>query len=355
MIVYTSGTTGRPKGVTLSHKNCLTDARHVVMEMLLEDNHILMLIFPLFHSAAISIVFRTYYIGATLVMGNSTDPGEILRTMEREKVTDIIIVPTLLIALCNTPGVRNYDLTSLQLIIYGAAIMPVEQLKRAMDIFKCNFMNGYGTTEAAPTISVLKPPEHKIALADESHREMLASCGKAIVGVETKVVGPDDREVAPGELGELCARGENVMMGYWGKPEDTRIALRNGWLHTGDLVRMDEEGYIYIVDRLKDIIISGGENIASREVEEVLYSHSAIMEAAVIGVPDPKWGEAIKAVVVLKENTSITEKELIDFCKERLASFKKPKSVDFVKALPKNPQGKIQKNELRKLYRGEKS
>lgn len=350
MIVYTSGTTGIPKGVTLSHKNCLTDARHVVIEMLLEDHHVVMLIFPLFHAAGISILFRTFYIGATLVMGVNTNPGGILNTMEREKVTHIIIVPTLLNAICNTPEVHSCDLSSLKLIVYGGAIMPVEQLKRAMNIFKCGFMNGYGTTEAGPTISVLKPVEHIRALADENQKKKLASCGRAIVGVETRVVDSEDREVSVGEVGELCARGENIMMGYWGKPEDTQNALRNGWLHTGDLVRMDEEGYIYIIDRLKDIIISGGENISSREVEEVLYEHPDVLEAAVIGVPDPYWGESVKAVVVLKDKASITEDELIGFCKQRLSSFKKPKSIDFVKELPKNPQGKILKAELRKRY-----
>jgi long-chain acyl-CoA synthetase len=349
MIVYTSGTTGQPKGVTLSHKNCLMDARHIVMEMLLEHHHKLLLLFPFFHTAAISQTFRTYYVGATQVMA-STDPMDILKTIEHEKITDMIIVPTLLNALCHTPGVDQYDLSSLRLITYGAAIIPGEQLKRAIEIFKCGFLQVFGTTETAPCITALRVADHEMGLKNEEKRKLLASCGRAMVGVETRVVDKEDRDCPIGEVGELCVRGENVMLGYWKKPKETASALRNGWYHTGDLARQDEEGYIYIVDRIKDIIISGGENIASREVEEVLYAHPAVLEAAVIGVPDPYWGESIKGIVVLKEGLEAKEQELIDFCKNQLASFKKPKSIELVKELPKTPSGKILKTELRKLY-----
>ncbi|MBI5605173.1 MAG: long-chain-fatty-acid--CoA ligase [Deltaproteobacteria bacterium] len=349
MIVYTSGTTGRPKGVTLSHKNCIIDARHIVMEMLLEHHHKLLLLFPFFHTAAISQTFRTYYVGATLVMA-STDSVDILKTLELERITDMIIVPTLLNALCHTPGIEQYDLRSLRLITYGASIIPVEHLKRAIEIFKCGFLQVFGTTETSPCITALRLADHQAALDQEEKRGLLSSCGRAMVGVETKVVDKEDGEVAIGEVGELCVRGENVMLGYWNKPEETASALRNGWYHTGDLARQDGEGYIYIVDRIKDIIISGGENIASREVEEVLYAHPAVLEAAVIGVPDPYWGESIKGIVVLKKGLEATEQELIDFCKAHLASFKKPKSIELVKELPKTPSGKILKTELRKRY-----
>jgi long-chain acyl-CoA synthetase len=351
MIVYTSGTTGLPKGVTLSHKNCLAEARHIAMESLLELHHTLLLVFPLFHTAGISQIFRGYYVGATQVIATSTNPVEILRTIEREKITHIVIVPTLLNSLCNTPGIEEYDLSSVRLITYGGSGIAVEQLKRAISIFKCGFLQNFGSTETAPCATALRVLDHKMAIEDEEKRKRLASCGRAMVGVETRVVDSEDRDVVPGEVGEVCVRGENVMLGYWGKPEETRIALRNGWYHTGDLARIDEEGYIYIVDRIKDIIISGGENIASREVEEVFYAHPAILEVAVIGVPDPHWGEAVKAVVVLKEGANVKDRDLIDFCKARLASFKAPKSIDFMEALPKNPQGKILKSDLREKYR----
>ncbi|MEW6186555.1 MAG: long-chain-fatty-acid--CoA ligase [Thermodesulfobacteriota bacterium] len=350
MIVYTSGTTGQPKGVTLSHKNCLIDARHIVMEMLLEHHHKLLLLFPFFHTAAISQTFRTYYVGATQVMA-TTDPVDILKTLEREKITDMIIVPTLLNALCHTPGVEKFDLSALRLITYGAAIIPVEQLKRATEVFQCGFLQVFGTTETSPCITALRVADHEMGLKNESRRPLLASCGRAMVGVETRVVNEQDKEVSVGEVGELCVRGENVMLGYWNKAEETAKAIRRGWYHTGDLARQDEEGYLYIVDRIKDIIISGGENIASREVEEVLYAHPAVLEAAVIGVPDPHWGESIKGIVVLKEGQTATEQELIDFCRDQLASFKKPKSIELVKEIPKTPSGKILKTVLREKYK----
>jgi long-chain acyl-CoA synthetase len=350
MIVYTSGTTGLPKGVTLTHKNCLTDCRHIVMEMLIEHHHIFLLLFPFFHTAAISQMFRVWYVGATQVLAPSTNPIDIVKTVELEKITDVIIVPTLLNALCNLPDIGKYDISSLRLVTYGAAIMPIEQLKQAAAILKCGFLQVLGTTETAPCITALRVSDHREALEKEDKRHRLASCGRAMVGVETRVVDAEDRDVPIGTIGEICVRGENVMLGYWNKPEETAAALRGGWYHTGDLVREDEEHYIYIVDRIKDIIISGGENIASREIEEVLYTHPGVMEAAVIGLPDPHWGEAVVGVVVPKSGVRITEKEIIDLCKEKLASFKKPKSIFFTQELPKNPQGKILKTELRKIY-----
>ena len=228
--------------------------------------------------------------------------------------------------------------------------MPMEQLKRAQAIFKCDFFQALGTTETAPCITAFTAQAHREAMEDETKQGRLASCGRAIVGVESRIVDAQDNEVPAGTIGELCVRGENVMLGYWNKAEETAAALRNGWYHTGDLVKMNEEGFIYIVDRIKDIIISGGENIASREVEEVIYAHTGVLEASVIGVPDPHWGESILAVVVPKNGVKIAEQEIVDLCKARLAPFKKPKFVVFTGALPKNPQGKILKTELRKLY-----
>ena len=350
MIVYTSGTTGSPKGVTLTHQNCLTDTRHIVMEMLIEHHHVFLLLFPFFHTAAISQMFRVWYVGATQVLSPSTNPLDIARTIEREKITDIIIVPTLLNALCNLPEIKNCDISSLRLVTYGAAVMPIEQLRKATAVLKCGFLQVFGTTETAPCVTALRVKDHQEALENEAKSHRLASCGRAMVGVETRVVDINDCDVPIGGIGELCVRGDNVMVGYWNKPEETANALRNGWYHTGDLVRQDEDRYITVVDRIKDIIISGGENISSREVEEVLYRHPDVLEASVIGVPDPHWGEAIMAVVVPKDGAKITDAEIIDLCKANLAPFKKPKSVVFIDALPKNPTGKILKTELRKRY-----
>ena len=350
MIVYTSGTTGLPKGVTLTHKNCLTDTRHIVMEMLIEMHHVFLLIFPFFHTAAISQMFRTWYVGATQVLSPSTNPVDIVKTISREKITDVIIVPTLLNAICNLPDIDQYNLSSLRLITYGAAVMPIEQLKRAVSVLKCGFLQILGTTETAPCLTALRVGDHKEALEREDRRQRLASCGRAMVGVETRVVDPRDCDVPVGTVGELCVRGDNVMLGYWNKPQETAAAIKDGWYHTGDLVTQDEENYIYIVDRIKDIIISGGENISSREVEEVIHRHAGVLEASVIGVPDPHWGEAITAVIVPKDGAKITENEIIDLCKKNLAPFKKPKSVVFTSALPKTQTGKILKTELRKIY-----
>lgn len=350
MIVYTSGTTGSPKGVTLTHKNCFADTTHILIEQLVEPHHIVLLPFPLFHTAAISGLFKVFYVAARLVLTPTTNPVDLIRTIEREKVTSLNIVPTLLNAMCNTPEIKASDISSVVLVGYGGSSMPVEQLKRAAEIFKCGFFQALGTTETAPCITSFTPVAHQEVLENEAKQQRLASCGRPMVGVETIIVDSNDEAVPAGAVGELCVKGDNVMLGYWNKPAETAAAIRNGWYHTGDLAWMDEENYIYIVDRIKDIIISGGENIASREVEEVIYLHPGVLETAVIGMPDPHWGESVVAVVVPKNGAQIAEQEIIDLCKAKLAPFKKPKFVAFAQALPKNPQGKILKTELRKLY-----
>jgi len=350
MIVYTSGTTGPPKGVTLSHRNCFADVNHILIEQLVEPHHIVLLPFPLFHTAAISGLLKVFYVAARLVLTTGTNPSDLIKTIEREKITSLNIVPTLLSAMCNAPEIKTCDISSVILVGYGGASMPMEQIKKAAAIFKCGFFQALGTTETAPCITSFTAEAHREALENENKNQRLASCGRPMVGVETRVVDTRDRDVPVGQIGELCVRGENVMLGYWNKPEETAAAIRNGWYHTGDLVRQDEDNYIYIVDRIKDVIISGGENISSREVEEIIYMHPHVLEASVIGVPDPHWGEAIVAVVVPQQGTKIEAKEIIDLCKAKLAPFKKPKSVVFAEALPKNPTGKILKTELRKLY-----
>jgi len=228
--------------------------------------------------------------------------------------------------------------------------MPVELLKKGLETWGPIFVEGYGQTESGPNIAALPREDHNVLNKPADHQEVLASCGRPDIGVHVRIVDDEGNDVEPGEVGEIIVQSKHNMVEYWRKPNDTRETIVDGWLHTGDMGRYDEKGYIYIVDRKKDMIISGGENIYPREVEEVLYQHPAVLEAAVIGIPDPYWVERVHAVVALKSGASVTAGELINFCKAKLASYKAPKSVEFVYSLPKNPAGKILKRELREKY-----
>ena len=227
--------------------------------------------------------------------------------------------------------------------------MPVALVKKTIEAFKCDIYQSYGLTEASPGATLLRPEDHVLDGSEEKLRR-LASCGKEIFNVEVKVVNEEGIEVKPGELGEIILQSDSVMKGYWKLPDETDETIRNGWLNTGDMGNIDEKGYIFIVDRKKDMIISGGENIYPREIEEILYTHPSIIEAAIIGIPDDQWGEAVKAFVVVKEGENVSEQEIIDFCTEKLASYKKPKSVEFLEILPRNPAGKVLKKELKEKY-----
>jgi long-chain acyl-CoA synthetase len=305
---------------------------------------------PMFHLADGAATFTVTWNGGTHAFVPRFDPEVVLRTIERDLVTSVTLIPTMVNWLLNHPGVERFDLGSLRKIMYGASPMPVDRLKQAMDAFRCRFQQGYGMTEAAPLVAVLAAEDHERALA-EGREEILASAGKPIPGVEVRIVDEDGRDVPPGEIGEVIVRGPNVMKGYWNLPEATEEALRGGWYHTKDMARWDEDGYLYLVDRKDDLIITGGENVYSTEVEDVLYEHPAVLEAAVIGVPDEKLIQAVKAVVVLKEGQSSTEDELIEHCKQHLSHYKVPKSVDFTDELPKGGTGKILKSVLREQYR----
>jgi long-chain acyl-CoA synthetase len=246
------------------------------------------------------------------------------------------------------PDLDSYDLSTLRQITYGASPIAPELLRRAMKVLDCRFFQGYGLTEASPLVTVLGPDDHVLE-GPESRR--LASCGKPAPGVEVRIVKDDGSEIRPGEVGEITARGRNVMVGYWQRPADTAATVREGWLYTGDLATIDEGGYIYLVDRKKDMIVTGGENVFSTEVEAALYEHPAVKEAAVIPIPDPDWGEAVHACVALVDGKSVTEAELIEFCRKRLANYKLPRSIEFVAGeLPKGGTGKILKKELRARY-----
>lgn len=349
MLFYTGGTTGVPKGAMHTHESITS----VIMNLQAEFWHLRQSdVFLSGGSLAHANGFRfmvCFLEGAKFIIPGHFEPKIILETIEREKVTMLSTVPTTLIRICNYPEIKQYNLDSLRLITYGAAPMPTDRLKEALKIFGKHLTQSYGQAEALMAISVLSVDDH-IMEGSEKELKRLASAGRPYTMNEVRIVDEKDQEVKRGEVGEVVVRSKIVMKGYWQNPEATAEALKDGWIHTGDLATMDEDGYIYLVDRKKDIIISGGYNIYAREVEDVVHAHPAVLEAAVIGVPDENWGEAVKAMIVLRQGMTATEEEIIKFTKERLASFKKPKSVEFVSSLPRTSVGKISKKDLRAPY-----
>jgi long-chain acyl-CoA synthetase len=349
-LIYTSGTTGSPRAAMLTHEGQLAHSRRAAAECEIDPLDVNLNVMPLFHIAGHNMRLAHSLVGCAQVIKESFDPLETLRTIEEERVTFLQVVPAMVARLLDMPGVDGFDLRSLKTILYASSPMPVELLRRGLQVFGPVFMQAYGQTEGGPSISMLPKSEH-VDREIVPGVSRLASAGRPLPEVTVEVRGDDDRPRAQGELGEICVRSPWVMKGYWEKPDLSAEVFRNGLLHTGDIGFMDEEGFVYVVDRKKDMIITGGLNVYPREVEEVLYEHPAVLEAAVIGVPDPVWVEAVKALVVLKQGTMATEGDLIRFCGDRLAGYKKPKSVEFRDNLPKNPSGKILKRELREEFR----
>lgn len=348
-IIYTSGTTGLPRGAMHTHRGQVEDARTMALEVAISPDDIYLGVMPFYHIGGRAVSLSHFYRGATNLVMRDFDPEGLLRLIQDERVTCVQVVPTMIAFALDLPNVRSYDLSSLRTIFYASAPMPVALLRRSIEVFGNIFFQAYGQTESGPVITVLRKEDH-VPDGSERQARKLASCGVPALDVDVRVVDHLGHDVKPGEVGEIIARSDWIMKGYWNKPEMTEQTIRNGWLHTGDMATVDEDGYIYIVDRKKDMIISGGENIYPREIEEVLYKHPAVLEAAVIGVPDEKWGESVKAIIVLKSGAVATEAEIIEHCKASLASYKKPKSVEFVRSLPKTPTGKILKRELREGY-----
>jgi long-chain acyl-CoA synthetase len=349
-IIYTSGTTGMPRGALYTQRCLINDARTLIIDMGLQPGHRHVQITPLFHIAG-NTHFRGFlYIGGCNIIMKFFGASATLQTIQDEQATHMDIVPTHLAAMLNLPDLGKYDISSLQFLWYGGSPMPLEVLKKGMKVFGPIVAQGYGQSESGPAISHLSREDHNVLDRPEKEQRKLRSAGKPDIGVQVRIVDEKGNDVEPDEVGEIIVRSKHIMVEYWHKPEETSKTLVNGWIHTGDMGYYDDEGYIYIADRKKDMIISGGENVYPREVEDVLYEHPAVLEAAVIGIPDPYWVEKVHAVVVTKKGVSTTAEELTAFCKKRIAGYKAPKTVEFVDSLPKNPAGKILKRELREKY-----
>jgi acyl-CoA synthetase (AMP-forming)/AMP-acid ligase II len=344
-VFYTGGTTGRPKGVMLSHNNVLVSSLGSLSSgQFVSPGGRLLHAAPMFHLAGIAAWTSGCLVGSTHVIVPIFTPAGVMAAIAEHEVTEALLVPTMIQMLVDDPGVADSDLSSLQHLVYGASPISEALLGRARKVFPAaGFAQAYGMTELSPVITLLLP-------ADHDHPVLRRSAGRAAPHVEVRIVDSDDNEVPRGEVGEVVARGDNVMLGYWNRPEDTAAAVRDGWMHTGDGGRMDDNGYVFIVDRLKDMIISGGENVHSAEVENAVASHPAVAACAVIGVPDPDWGERVHAVVVLQHGHHVTEAQIRRHCKSLIAGYKSPRSVEFVDAMPMSGAGKILKRELRKQY-----
>jgi long-chain acyl-CoA synthetase len=349
-IFYTGGTTGRPKGVMLTHNNIMANAQNGLIVNHGSRHDVYLHSAPMFHLADCSATFGLTLSGAKHAFIPFYEPTRMLEAIQKHRVTLALLIPTMLNMVLNHPEFDSFDVSSLRVISYGAAPIPGALLRRALDKLPCDFIQGYGMTELSPLCAML-PPEDHVRDGTPAQEKRLRAAGIPIYTAEVRVVNEQDEEVPRGVVGEICARGPMVMKGYWKQPEATAEALRGGWMHTGDAGYMDEDGYIYLVDRTKDMIVTGGENVYSVEVEAALYEHPAVLEAAVIGIPDGDWGEAVHAVVHLKAGQQATVDELCHHCHSLIANYKCPKSISFSEQeLPKSGAGKILKRDLRKPF-----
>jgi long-chain acyl-CoA synthetase len=348
--LYTSGTTGFPKGALLTNASLLgTIAKGALTGeawSLWRDDDVALVAMPLFHIGGTGWALHALHAGATMVILPRPEIPAIVEAIATHRVTRMFAVPAVLNMILNDPQGSTADFSSVRALLYGASPIPLDVLSRSIARFpNAQFVQCYGATETSGTVVYLPPEDHSV----EGNPRM-KGCGKPFPGNEVRIVDPDMRELPRGTIGEIAIRSVSVMAGYHNKPEATAKAIRDGWYLTGDAGTMDADGYLYIQDRVKDMIVSGAENIYPAEVENALHTHPAVRDAAVIGVPDPKWGEAVKAIVVLKDGAHATADEIIAHCRPLIAGYKIPKSVDFVAELPRNPSGKILKKELRKPY-----
>jgi acyl-CoA synthetase (AMP-forming)/AMP-acid ligase II len=346
-LIYTSGTTGRPKGVMLTHagKTRSTQILNGLSGAGPEDRTLLMM--PMFHIGAKDIQLSQHWRGGAVYLHREFDAEAILRSIQDDRITITHMAPTMIQMLLDHPRIGDFDLSSLRLIIYSAAAMPVALLRRGLDLLGPVFMQMYGQTEGSGTVLTIE--DHRPE-GDERDVRRLQSIGTVFPGIQLRIADDDGSDCAVDQPGEILLAGATLMAGYWNNSVATVETLRDGWLHTGDVGKLDEDGYVYLVDRKKDMIVSGGENIYSREVEEALYQHQAIANAAVIAVPDEKWGEAVRGVVELRGSATVSEADLIAHCRTLIAGYKCPKSIVFVDELPKLASGKINKLEIRKTH-----
>jgi long-chain acyl-CoA synthetase len=348
-IVYTSGTTGLPKGVIKKHRDTLRFARMINWPGQLNSHSRCLGMWPLFHVALLHANFPFLMFGGTQFLLKRFDEEKVLKLINDEQITHLAGAPTMLVRITDHPDRPKYDTSSLHSIAYGGSPMPFDGLKRGIEAFGPVFHQGFGMTEGTGQ-TVLTGPDHLRAITEPGKEKILLSVGKPLPACELRLVDDDGNDVTGGEPGEIIMRSEAIIAGYWNNPEGTAELIQNGWLHTGDIGRKDEDGYVYLVDRKKDLIISGGENIASKDVENVIYTNPAVAECAVIGVPSEKWGEEVKAVISLRAGQTASEQEIIDLCAAKLGGFKKPRSVEIWDELPKNPVGKILKRQIREKY-----
>lgn len=346
---YTSGSSGVLKAAMLSYGNrkALLRKSSNSPTRRAQPGEVMAHVGPITHASGMQIM-PLLSIGVCNLLVEQYDDQGLLETIQRERVNRLFLVPAMINRLVNVPGIEKYDLSSLNLVLYGAAPMAPALVRRAIEVFGPILAQGYGAGETCSLVSVLTERDHIDSLNGDHKR--LSSCGRCYFETDLRVVNERFEDVQPGEIGEIVAKGEDIMQGYWQAPELTAEVMRDGYYLTGDLATVDEQGYIFIVDRKKEMIISGGFNVYPTEVEQVLYSMPQIFEAAVVGVPDEQWGEAIKAVVVLKPGQQLGAEDIIQYCGQHLAGFKKPRSVDFVKELPKNPNGKVVRRLVRDSY-----
>ena len=347
--MYTSGTTGNPKGVQLTHDNFYSSRNPEPQEGLewseWTEDEVQLVTAPTFHIGGAGSGIGGLYASATNVVLKEFDPTAVLNAINDYGITKIFMVPAMMKMILDNPLSRETNYSTIKYISYGASPIPLDLLKEAIEVFQCGFIQLYGMTETTGSVTYLPPEDHSI-----EGNERMKSAGKALPHCEIKIVDEKGKEVNTKEVGEIIVRTTSNMIGYWNLPEETKKTLKSGWLYTGDAGFMDEDGYVFVHDRVKDMIVSGGENVYPAEVESAIFGHEMVSDVAVIGVPDEHWGEAVKALVVLKENCETSEEDIINFTRQKIAGFKTPKSVDFINELPRNPSGKILKKELRKPY-----
>ena len=348
--MYTSGTTGLPKGAMLSQSSVDADVR--MMSVLLNksvDEERSLVVAPMYHAAAMIGLMVSISKGDCLVVHREFNPAEVIRSLSEDRITSALLVPVMIQAcLVGVSDVEKRTYPQLHSLAYGASPIAEEVLRAAMRIFDCDFYQGFGMTETTAVASGLTAADHRLAVGEKP--QLLLSAGRPLMGTRMKIVDENGNEVTHGTVGEILIKGPQVMMGYWNMPEATAQAIKDGWLHSGDAGKIDEDGYLYIQDRIKDMVVSGGENIYPREIENVLFEHSAIADVAVIGIPSEQWGESLLAFVVQKPGESTTADDVIEFCRQKLAGYKIPRQIEFIDELPRNASGKVLKKDLREPY-----